>query len=218
MYHSIGSMAYGDVDGFYNIAPERFKEHMRIFSEFASGRVFRLNEMPEQGVAITFDDGYRNSLEVVAPILTDLNIPFTVFITPSFVLSGQPEYLSVTGIRELAAVPGVSIGAHGYSHCHLTECNTNQLHEELENSRKWLEDILGRPVTAMSYPYGAVDQRVRNAAAAAGYLFAASSRFGDNLSDRDSLCLARTDIWAQDGRRTFRAKLNGNWDWLRNFI
>ena len=215
MYHAVGSTVPGDVRGLYSMAPERFKEHMQVFSEFASGRVVRLSEMSEQGVAITFDDGYRDNLEVVAPILTDLNIPFTVFVTPCFVLSGQSVYLSITGIRELATVPGVSIGAHGYSHCPLTECNAHQLYEELTNSRKWLEDILGRPVTTMSYPHGAVNQHVRNTAATAGYLLAASSRFGVNLSGYDPLWLARTDIWAQDDRRTFRAKLAGNWDWLR---
>ena len=215
MYHAVGSEVPGDIRSMYSMTPERFKEQMQIFSEFASGRVTRLGEMSEQGVAITFDDGYRDTLEVAAPILTDLKIPFTVFVTPGFVLSGQPIYLSVAGLRELAAVPGVSIGAHGYSHCRLTECNTHQLQEELTNSRKWLEDILGRPVTIMSYPYGAVDKHIRDAAAAAGYLLAASSKFGTNMSGYDPLWLARTDIWAQDDRRAFRAKLAGGWDWLK---
>lgn len=215
MYHAVGSTVPGDVRGLYSMTPARFKEQMQIFSDFASGKVAQLSKMPEQGVAITFDDGYRDTLEVVAPFLTNLNIPFTVFVTPSFVLSSQPIYLSVAGLRELATVPGVSVGAHGYSHRRLTECDSHQLQEELTNSRKWLEDILGRPVTAMSFPHGAVDQHVRNAAATAGYLIAASSKFGTNLPGYDPLWLARTDVWAQDDHRAFRAKLAGGWDWLR---
>jgi peptidoglycan/xylan/chitin deacetylase (PgdA/CDA1 family) len=215
MYHAVGSKVPGDIYGLYNMAPERFKEQMQFLFEFTSGCVTRLSELPEQGMAITFDDGYRDTLEVVAPILTSLKMPFTVFVTPGFILSGQPIYLSVVGLRELAAVPGASIGAHGYSHRRLTECNNQQLQEELTNGRKWLEDTLGQPVKTMSYPHGAVNQSVRKAAAATGYLVAASSRFGANLSDYDPLWLARTDIWAQDDRWSFRAKLAGGWDWLR---
>lgn len=40
---------------------------------------------PERGLAITFDDGYRNNLEQAAPILTRLGIPATFFVTASFV-------------------------------------------------------------------------------------------------------------------------------------
>jgi peptidoglycan/xylan/chitin deacetylase (PgdA/CDA1 family) len=215
MYHAVGSTVPGDVRGLYNMAPDRFKQHMKVLSEFSSGRVAHLIEMPEQGVAVTFDDGYRDNLECAAPILANLTIPFTVFVTPSFVLSGHPIYLSVAGLRELASVPGASIGAHGQSHRRLTECNTHQLHEELTNSRKWLEDVLDRSVTTMSYPHGAVNQPVQRAVAAAGYQIAAGSRFGANLSDCDPLLLARTDVWPQDTTRAFRAKLVGDWDWLR---
>lgn len=215
MYHAVGSQVPGDVLGLFNIGPDRFKQHMRVLSEHVSGRVAPLDEMPEQGFAVTFDDGYRDNLEVVAPILNHLAIPFTVFVTPSFVLSGQPIYLSVAGLRELAAVPGASVGAHGYTHRWLTRCDVHQLRSELADSRKWLEDTLGRPITTMSYPYGGVNRYVHKVVAAAGYTIAASNRFGTNLTDRDPLWLARTDIWAHDDPGTFRAKLAGDWDWLR---
>jgi len=215
MYHAVGSTVPGDVLGLFNIAPDRFKQHMQVLSEFALGRVAKLNELPEEGVAVSLDDGYRDNLECAAPILTNLAIPFTVFVSPSFVLSGQPIYLSVAGLRELATVPGATIGAHGYSHRWLTECNPHQLNEELISSRKWLEDILGQSVTTMSYPYGGINKRVRKEVAAAGYKIAASNRFGTNLSDCNPLWLARTDIWAHDDPKTFHAKLAGDWDWLR---
>lgn len=40
---------------------------------------------PERGLAITFDDGYRNNLEVAAPILQRLGLPATFFVTAGFV-------------------------------------------------------------------------------------------------------------------------------------
>lgn len=45
---------------------------------------------PERGLAITFDDGYRNNLEQAAPILTRIGVPATFFVTASFV-EGRSE-------------------------------------------------------------------------------------------------------------------------------
>jgi peptidoglycan/xylan/chitin deacetylase (PgdA/CDA1 family) len=40
---------------------------------------------PERGLAITFDDGYRNNLDVAAPILRELGLPATFFVTAGFI-------------------------------------------------------------------------------------------------------------------------------------
>jgi peptidoglycan/xylan/chitin deacetylase (PgdA/CDA1 family) len=44
--------------------------------------------LPPRAVAITFDDGYRDNLEVAAPLLQDLGMPATFFLVPG-VLSGD---------------------------------------------------------------------------------------------------------------------------------
>ncbi len=40
---------------------------------------------PDRGLAITFDDGYRNNLDVAAPILRRMGLPATFFVTSGFV-------------------------------------------------------------------------------------------------------------------------------------
>jgi len=40
---------------------------------------------PTRGLAITFDDGYRNNLEIAAPILHALGLPATFFVTAGFI-------------------------------------------------------------------------------------------------------------------------------------
>lgn len=216
MYHSVGADVVDDVRGLYNISPSLFGSHMDSLSRLHKARLATLDNMDTQagGIAVTFDDGYRNTLEVAAPLLTGLGIPFTVFVAPGFVDSGNPLYLSRAGLVELAGMPGVRIGAHGYSHRRLTECDGAALSSELAGSRAWLEDLLARPVASMSYPHGAVDRRVRDAAARAGFRIAACSRFGCHVRGADPLLVARTDVWAQDGPSRFRAKLAGDWDWL----
>ena len=45
-------------------------------------------ELPSRSVAITFDDGYRDNLELAAPMLERLGLPATFFLAPAL-LSGE---------------------------------------------------------------------------------------------------------------------------------
>ncbi|NBQ40300.1 MAG: polysaccharide deacetylase family protein [Alphaproteobacteria bacterium] len=166
-------------------------------------------------VAVTFDDGYRDNLRIAAPVLNKHQIPFTVFVCTGFMRDGSGNFLAPAEVRELAAMPGVTIGSHGATHTPLTNLNDRTLHTELVASKSELENITGREVAAISYPHGAVDRRVRAAAAAAGYKYGACSRFDINAPNRDPLLLCRTDIHAGDSLRVFKQKLHGDWDWYK---
>jgi peptidoglycan/xylan/chitin deacetylase (PgdA/CDA1 family) len=45
---------------------------------------------PAGSVVLTFDDGYRDTLEVAAPILTRLGLPATVYVPTAIVSRGEP--------------------------------------------------------------------------------------------------------------------------------
>lgn len=217
MYHSIGSHVSGDVAGLYSLSREQFKSHLRYLHSQQldpdlSVRPF--TSLSQVGVSFTFDDGYRDNLEIAAPLLLEHGFSFHVFVNPSFVMSGEHQYLTVKSLRELAELPGVSIGAHGYSHKKLTDCTRSELDYELDASKKWIEDTISKEVTTMAYPHGAVNDEVMHAAAEVGYTIAASSKFGIVTPTSDRLALERTDIWSTDTVRTFCAKLHGNWDWM----
>ena len=213
MYHAVGSEVAGDTQRLYSLAPGLFARHVDVLKRHAA---ISLSEgiARGEGLAVTFDDGYRDNLTVAAPLLVEAGVPFTVFIAPAFVESGEPQYLSRSDVTSLSRLPGVTIGAHGYSHTRLTACDDAALAKELADSRAWLEDLLGVPVTTMSYPHGAVDDRVAAAVAAAGFTVAACSRFGRYRTGDDRYRVPRTDIWSFDGARRLRAKMSGHWDWM----
>ncbi|TPW20504.1 MAG: polysaccharide deacetylase, partial [Elusimicrobia bacterium] len=164
-------------------------------------------------LAVTFDDGYRDTLTTAAPLLAARGFPFTVFVPARHL--GTANYLDHAGLRELASLPGAAVGAHGADHVPLTRLDDAALARELADSRKRLEDVLGRTVDRMSYPFGAVDRRVRDAAAAAGFAFAGASFYGPNLPSRDPLLLRRTEAVAWDTPDDLRLKAFGSWDWFR---
>lgn len=219
MYHAVGSPAEDDQRGLYSIAPALFESHIAALANSDGIAVTALTQdlkAPQRlRVAITFDDGYRDNLHVAAPVLLRYRMPFTVFVCSGFVGRVCGNFLDVAELRELAALPGVSIGSHGATHTPLTRLDDRALNEELLSSKRSLEDAIGHAVTTISYPHGAVDRRVRDAVAAAGYAIGASSRFDINAEKRDPLLLCRTDIHGNDNVRIFNQKLHGDWDWYR---
>jgi peptidoglycan/xylan/chitin deacetylase (PgdA/CDA1 family) len=218
IYHAVGTKIREDRLGIYTISPELFAEHMAALAAYPGNQLTGiLDGHAGQGLrtAVTFDDGYKDNLHVAAPILLKRGIPFTVFISTSFVQNRDANYLSPEEVKELARLPGVTIGAHGATHIPLTQCDDAALQGELKGSKHYLEDLLGKEVKTMSYPHGAVDRRVREGVAEAGYTVAACSRFDINRPGRDPLLLCRTDVLGMDTARVFRQKMHGDWDWYR---
>lgn len=219
MYHAVGTDVPGDTQQLYNMPLKTFRlqiEHLAHLQQSGAICVRDLNGGIEtsSGLVITFDDGYLDNLTVAAPVLIKHGFPFTVFIAPQLVLRGDPRYLSITNIKELSMLPGVTIGGHGYSHRRLTDLDDQALTNELLDSKSWLEDIIQKPVATMSYPHGAVDERVKNFVAETGFKTATSSRFGVFNYEASQLSVPRTDVWAKDNATRFKSKLSGAWDWM----
>lgn len=213
-YHSVGSVLAQDPYG-TAMSEAVFRSHVEVLAALAPVLPAVPLAVPADDaprLAVTFDDGYKDTLTRAAPLLAARAIPFTVFVPAAHVEHPEGLYLDKAALRELASVPGASIGAHGERHVRLTSLNDAALARELSASRSKLEDWLGRPVTAMSYPYGVLDRRVRDAVAAAGFTLAATSRYGTSRAGGDPLLLRRTEAVAWDGPEELRLKATGAWD------
>lgn len=217
MYHSVGGALMEDLYG-TSIAPSLFKAQMDQIAlrrdDWKPGPL-AAPAPDRRTLAITFDDGYKDTLTAAGPILAALDLPMTVFMITARLNEESRLYLSATELKTLASRKGVTIGAHGHTHTPLDSLSDGALKEELTKSRKILEDLLGRSVTSLSYPHGRVDRRVRDAAQEAGYTLGACSRYGQNTAQRDPLLLCRTEITAWDDLEAFGLKVGGHWDWFR---
>ena len=65
--------------------------------------------------------------------------------------------LMADGVRQLAALPGVTIGAHTVNHLALPDQSDGQLVELMECQAD-LKRVTGQPIDLFAYPYGAVDR------------------------------------------------------------
>lgn len=72
-------------------------------------------------------------------------------------------------IKALAASPFATIGCHGYYHNDLARIPLADAATEMEQSKKYLEQLNGRSVNAIAFPYGSYSPAVVAAAKSRGF-------------------------------------------------
>lgn len=218
MYHSVGGQVIGDRLNIFGISKKKFIQHMEALAKEPLNIVdldAQYLSTSSNCIAITFDDGYKDNLHIVAPILAEYGFPFTVFVSTAYIEEKENNFLSPEELRELSSIPNVTIGSHGVKHVELAKCNDIQLNEELISSKHYIEDIIGKSVTTLGYPHGSVDQRVRDVAKSVGYNVGTTSYMCTNRERQDPLLLSRTSILGIDSPRVFKQKIRGYWDWYK---
>lgn len=86
--------------------------------------------------------------------------------------SGDEDYwlqMTPKQIRELSLSPFTRVGSHGYYHNDLARISINDANEEMVRSKQYLENITGKPVNSLAFPYGSYTVNVVEAAKNARY-------------------------------------------------
>lgn len=117
-----------------------------------------------QIITTSWDDGHPHDLRV-AGMLARHGLRGTFYV-PLRAVKGR--VLSPAEMRELLGM-GMEIGSHTVTHPVLTEISMKQVDRELRDSRRRLEDMLGREVTSFCYPAGRFNHHIAQRAAEAGY-------------------------------------------------
>lgn len=257
LYHRIAEETF-DPCGLC-VSPAHFSEHLEVLASrhevVPLGELVRriaANRTSRREIALTFDDGYRDNLDVALPLLQRHRLPATFFVTSGPARShrgfwwdvlelailrnpdlpcqigvdiradreamdscgdwdapapasgdqrngsvsrrhrafrvlhdrliemapgpreaalcrilqachvaggtqARERVLTTEQLRALARTPGIEIGAHSVSHAMLTALPAQERAAEIHASRSDLQELIGRPVHAFAYPYGAFD-------------------------------------------------------------
>ncbi len=173
----------------------------RTLFEAMAGR----GELPSKPIILTFDDGYANLLDNVAPVLAGLHWPYTVFLvservgmTNEWVIPEGYEptpLLTWEQIREMARTGDVDFQPHTATHPHLDQIPISAAADEMARSRALLQDTLQREATVLCYPYGHFSPDVISAARDCGYTMAVTTEFGRVRAADDPMHLPRISVY-----------------------
>lgn len=153
-----------------SVTPDIFRQHLDYLSTNGFN-VIALNQLlssglsgkplPDNAIAITFDDAYLSVFTEAAPMLAERGWPFTLFLASQPLDDGVQGYMSWEQAAQLLAMGG-DIGAHSHSHDYLAR------RQEGENDQQWrrrmeteidlnlqrITEKLEVEVTAFAYPFG----------------------------------------------------------------
>ena len=190
-----------------NIRPIRVDAALDLLDHAVEGRWF----------CITFDDGYRDNLEIALPILEDLGLPATIYVPTGVVdrtavydwYRKPPPALSWNDLASIASGGLVDVQAHTRTHRALTRLTDAEARDEIAGAKADLEHKLEVQVTTIAYPAGIYTERDIALVREAGYRGALTTRNGVNRGAEPLETLRRTMLMAGDTLHDFKAKMNG---------
>ncbi len=176
----------------YSVTTSRLEAHLELIQAIRNAGSSEEVRVPR----VTFDDGHISAYQHALRLLEKYSLPAVFFVTAGSVEARQ-EIMGWPELREVVSL-GHEVQSHGWSHAHLTQCTDAELSNELERSKRTLEDRLGIAVDALSFPGGRWNARVLAACARTGYRRVYASqpwlrrREGEGLELRGRLMVRRT--------------------------
>ena len=167
LYHSIS-----DVNSEMSLSVDVFENQIKYLKNngYTSINFDEIDHKVKKQIIITFDDGYKDVFINALPILKKYNFKATCFFVTNLI--GQEnnwdikkknflrkEIMSTNDISHWIS-SGMNIGSHSHNHIDLTKISKQNLLNELEFSKKILEDKFNNISNIFCYPYGKVNKNV----------------------------------------------------------
>jgi peptidoglycan/xylan/chitin deacetylase (PgdA/CDA1 family) len=123
-------------------------------------------------VLVTFDDGNETYLQYALPILERYQIPSVNFLVWVPLVKKEHGSMSLEAAKHFAGHPLITFGVHSLTHPNLAEINYEQAKAEIIDSKRNLEEALGKPMHYFTYPSGFFNDQPVELVRQAGYRLA----------------------------------------------
>lgn len=164
MYHEFkDKVAESDSEQSISVRTQLFKEQLmalknagytainfKTLKDYLEG----IGGLPEKPIILTTDDGYLSNYTVAYPILKDLGMQATYFITPKYVgIDTMMPHFTWEQAKEMEASGLIDIQSHTYSHNLLDQLSYGEVIYEASLSFNKIEENLGvRDIKVLAYP------------------------------------------------------------------
>ncbi len=160
----------------YDFSIEELKAHLHYFKQrgftFVSYRdLLSGNITGKKNILVTIDDGNHSVYKAYHEVFKPMGIKPLLSIYPNII--GKKEYaMNWSQLKSLAS-DGCDIAAHGYFHLKLNKQlyqeKRSDFLQEINKSKKILEEKLGITITSFVYPFGLAIEETEKALRDAGY-------------------------------------------------
>ncbi len=114
---------------------------------------------PSNGVLLTFDDAYINTLELAYPILKKHGASAMIFVPTAFVGQSSKWDIkseSIMSVEQLHSLDptAFNLGLHSHTHRSYADLSAEEIEEDLRQNIQFFRDNHLPFVPAFAYPYG----------------------------------------------------------------
>lgn len=181
-YHHVAN----DTPRTTSVTPAEFRQQMQHLKDLGY-RVVSLDviidalvghkPLPDNVVAITFDDGFANVFSNARPILREFDYPYTMFLGPALIDRREGPVLSWPQIKQMQD-EGVIIANHSSYHHSLAVPKAGETQAQWRERVKadillaqhQLEQQLGQQRKWLAYPYGDFSAELEKLVAELGFI------------------------------------------------
>ncbi len=199
LYHHVSATTPAST----SISPQAFIEHLD-FIEAQGFTVWPLTRLvntlkagqsvPDNIIAITFDDAYASVYRHAWPELKRRGWPFTVFVNTQAISDKPTVYMSWSQLQTMAA-QGATMANHSHSHNHLLSQRLapdweDQVKQDITIASQTLKEHVSQTPALFAYPYGEFSPPLQKVIAGQG-LIAFGQHSGAIGHSSDFLALPR---------------------------
>jgi len=216
-YHGVGPVLSAEDPNFLRVPADRFRSQIESLMD-AGFRMTTVADLasranggtpPPGWAAISFDDGMQDNHSDALPIMRDLGVPGTVYVTTGLIGQRNPwidyeaRMMTRDELLELRS-EGWELGAHTITHPDLSAMTRQECVRELAESRATLEELTGDPVKTFAYPFCKYGPAALEAVAEVGFEAAVTCHGRGGWSKYE---MKRQMITGKDGFASFTLKV-----------
>ena len=223
MYHMIKPHTSGKFRGL-RVSPDMFEKQIIYLANNGwhfftmSELIIQKDNLPNKSVAITFDDGYEDNYTNAFEILKKYNAKATIYLVvdrfdrewsskrkaknSSGELKNESK-LTNEQIKQMLQSNLIEIGSHTLTHDNLPTLDTESKKQEIQESKKAIEDEFDIECNSFCYPFGLYDNQDIQLVQQSGYSSATTTKAG--ISDITKANLFELDRITVSGKDNFLA-------------
>lgn len=217
MYHHLDALDSNAGEGLrtWTVSPSEFAKQLDYiqlngFHTISFGQLVDFFQaglpLPEHPIILTFDDGWMEQYTVAFPELKKRGMIGTFFAPTSYLDAGGKSLFDWDQARQMSQA-GMEFGSHTVKHVDLSTVSMDEVRRQLRFSKETMQEELGKPIVALSYPFGVFNSYVLAEVEAAGYRAAVILCCGFKQSADEMLVMPRIRISYDDSLQDIAKRL-----------
>lgn len=166
-----------------------------------------MKDFPKKPIILTFDDGYVDNYTNLLPLMEKYGYKGVIYLLGDFEVTynywdadkgDHRDEIMTKAQKKVFVEKGWEIGSHTLTHRHLTQLSEKEAFDEIVKSKTNLEKELETQIISFAYPYGDVNEKVKELTKQSGHFLGIATDSGGMDIEEDLFQVFRINIFPNE--------------------